>query len=731
MRRFAVAEVCVFLLARTSHGFLQPSRVSPVVPLSVHPTSPIGVRSRSLFPRRRLLRTKTDSEPTRTDEEAVWSGNGLVRVAFQGEPGAYSEKACRELLGDNIVPVGKPSFEDAFKAVSSREVEFGLLPIENSLGGSIHNVYDLLVRYNLYIVAEHTLRVRHCLLAMPGTKKSEVTSVYSHPQALAQCDNYLRRYGMRGEPSYDTAGSAKRIRDEEMQGCAAIASDLAASIYNLDILQKGIEDDDNNFTRFLLLSRRSVGNLIPPNIPAKTTLFFLMRNGPGSLFRALACFALRDLDLSKCESRPSSVQLRNFIKYARPLSDSPAPLVSSGSEIEDPFAYCFYLDIKASISNNPSAQAAVNQLKEQSEYVRVLGCYPESSELIGPVKNAVDIAASFREEAEAVSSIVMSSITAQPMKKLKVAVIGFGVPGQRLASLLGKHADVVAVGQSDQAAIAEKMGIEFIPKFQLRSVMDQLDVLVVSVGAIHFEKTIQSLAGDLSSGKLVVDLHGTLKSKGKQTMLRTLPKDCDILSAHMFLSPESSTSWQGQPVVYDQVRVSDAKTVSKFLSIFEDERCQTIEMAAEKHDGFVSKTHFISTVLGHALREQNLQPSPVDTTQNKLALKLAEISGRSDFDDFYGLFKDTPDALALIASLKEAIAVVERKLMAREMYLSAQAEFQITKGEEVLLELRRMLTEYDDVSGGGSGMQVLREVMTPDEAESDPSSDLLKANDDT
>jgi len=115
------------------------------------------------------------------------------RVAFQGEPGAYSEKACRELLGQDVQTIGKESFEEAFQAVASREVDYALLPIENSLGGSIHANYDLLLRYNLFIVGEHTLRVRHCLLAPPGTKKSDVKTVMSHPQALAQCDNYLRQ----------------------------------------------------------------------------------------------------------------------------------------------------------------------------------------------------------------------------------------------------------------------------------------------------------------------------------------------------------------------------------------------------------------------------------------------------------------------------------------------------------------------------------------------------------
>lgn len=238
----------------------------------------------------------------------------LVRVAYQGEPGAYSEKATRELLGPRVTTVPYESFESAFRAVAASEVDYAVVPIENSLGGSIHTNYDLLMRYDLHIIAEHEFKVEHSLMALPGVKMKDIKKVMSHPQALAQCDNYLRGLNLRPEPAYDTAGAAKLIKEEGLKNCAAIASDLAAKTYGLEVLEANIEDYDINFTRFLLLSRSSVSSIIPPSLPAKTSIVFVVPNQPGGLYKAMACFSLRDIDLCKIESRPTSVDLLQRLK---------------------------------------------------------------------------------------------------------------------------------------------------------------------------------------------------------------------------------------------------------------------------------------------------------------------------------------------------------------------------------------------------------------------------------
>jgi prephenate dehydratase len=242
------------------------------------------------------------------------------------------------------------------------ECDYACLPVENSLGGSIHENYDLMLRYDLTIVGEHEFRVHHCLLAKPGVKREDIKYAISHPQALAQCDNFLRGLGITPVPTYDTAGSAKMIaegkplpKDCTPENTAAIASDLAGKTYGLDCLDKGIEDDDTNFTRFLLLARKGVSQFLAKKIPAKTSIVFTLPNTSGALYKALACFSLRDIDFSKIESRPTSASLLNYLKFrsqqkgrsARDKADLPR------------FRYCFYLDfLESELDEN--AQNAVS-----------------------------------------------------------------------------------------------------------------------------------------------------------------------------------------------------------------------------------------------------------------------------------------------------------------------------------------------------------------------------------
>lgn len=255
-----------------------------------------------------------------------------MTVAYQGEPGAYSQKASKELLGPKITTLSYPSFEDVFKAVANRDVDFAVVPIENSLGGSIHTNYDLLLRYELQIVAEHELRVEHCLLAVPGVKKHEIRTIISHPQALAQCDNYIRALGATGQPVYDTAGAAKHVSEGNLKDTAAIASDLAASMYCLEVLDTNIEDYEINYTRFLLLSRTSVSALLPPNMPAKTSIVFVVPNQAGALYKALACFSLRDVDFCKIESRPTFVELLQHLQI-KAAQETSIPAALTGDTV--------------------------------------------------------------------------------------------------------------------------------------------------------------------------------------------------------------------------------------------------------------------------------------------------------------------------------------------------------------------------------------------------------------
>ncbi|KAI4365048.1 hypothetical protein MLD38_021068 [Melastoma candidum] len=295
-----------------------------------------------------------------TDLSSIPRDGSKVRVAYQGVPGAYSEAAALKAYpGCETVPCDE--FEAAFKAVELWLVDKAVLPIENSVGGSIHRNYDLLLRHRLQIVGEVQLQVNHCLLGLPGTKKEELTRVLSHPQALAQCEMSLMALHVVRVSTEDTAGAAQIVASNGLRDTGAIASSRAAEIYGLEILAENIQDDDDNITRFLILARDPI---IPgTDRPHKTSIVFTLDEGPGVLFKALAVFALRDINLSKIESRPQ----RN--RPLRVVDDS-----NKGSAKY--FDYLFYIDFEASMTE-PRAQHALGHLQEFAGFLRVLGCYPK------------------------------------------------------------------------------------------------------------------------------------------------------------------------------------------------------------------------------------------------------------------------------------------------------------------------------------------------------------------
>jgi prephenate dehydratase len=279
-----------------------------------------------------------------------------LSVAFQGERGAFSEDAARKLLGPEIETIPNRTFDEMFEAVSSAVVRYAIAPIENSLAGSIHKNHDLLVQHDLTIIGETNIRIVHNLIAPRGVSLAEIRRVYSHPVALAQCERFLRANPqIEVAPAYDTAGSVKMIIENNRGDEAAIAGATAADVYNAQIVAKGVEDNAENFTRFLLLAR--AGDAPSTETAAsgrarKTSIVFRVANRPGALFRSLAAFALRDIDLTKIESRPIEGR---------------------------PWEYSFYLDLIGD-AREPKVERALAHLAEMAESIRVLGSYPMSSD---------------------------------------------------------------------------------------------------------------------------------------------------------------------------------------------------------------------------------------------------------------------------------------------------------------------------------------------------------------
>lgn len=268
----------------------------------------------------------------------------MVTVAFQGERGAYGDEAIQRHFGAEVQPYPCKSFIEVFQAVAGGVVDFGVAPVENSLAGSINDTYDLLRQYDLYVSGEVLQPVHHCLMALPGQSLAEIRRVISHPQALAQCDLYLRQFGQEIVATYDTAGSAKMIREQGLTGVAAVASAAAARLYELEILAEGIQTVKDNTTRFVVLS--PTPGVKGPG-PHKTMLVMATAHQPGSLFRALGALAERNINLMKLESRPS----RNRA-----------------------WEYVFYLDFEGH-REDPGVRAAMAELVSHTVFCKVLGSF--------------------------------------------------------------------------------------------------------------------------------------------------------------------------------------------------------------------------------------------------------------------------------------------------------------------------------------------------------------------
>ncbi len=271
----------------------------------------------------------------------------MTTVAFQGERGAYSESAVFQFFGadTNVKPC--QDFKDVFDSVCAQDTRFGVVPVENSLEGSVTQNYDLFLRYDLKVCGEVVVKVEHYLIANPGTALEDIKTVYSHPQALAQCRSFLEDFRRELIPTYDTAGSVKMIKEKGLRNAAAIASERAAKIYGMHILANDIADNPENYTRFFVLSAEDSA----PTGKDKTSIIFSAKHEPGSLYHALGEFAKRNINLTKIESRPTK---------------------------KTAWEYNFYLDFEGH-RTEPRCREALLSLEKYAIFVKVLGSYPKAS----------------------------------------------------------------------------------------------------------------------------------------------------------------------------------------------------------------------------------------------------------------------------------------------------------------------------------------------------------------
>lgn len=269
----------------------------------------------------------------------------IEKIGFQGELGSYSEIAALRFFSNsqaNFIPFR--SFQDLFDNVENSFLDAAIIPVENSIEGSVNETYDLLMEKQLFVTGEIYQRIRHCLIT--NKRSQEIKTVYSHPQALAQCRKYIRKRSLEPIPSYDTAGSVKFIKEHSLVYASAIASKRSAEIYDMKIIEEGIEDKNNNFTRFLVISKIS-GNQTTAD---KTSIIFSISHTPGSLFLILKEFALRNINLTKIESRPTK---------------------------DIPWEYYFFVDFEGNPNEDTIKKSMLN-IKKETLFFKILGSYKKA-----------------------------------------------------------------------------------------------------------------------------------------------------------------------------------------------------------------------------------------------------------------------------------------------------------------------------------------------------------------
>ena len=267
----------------------------------------------------------------------------MTSVSFQGERGAYSEAAARSFF-ENVKTIPFATFAEVLESTSKNETEYSILPVENSLEGSVGESYDLLYSTFLNVIGEIYHRIEHCLIGIG--KLEDIDTVYSHPQALGQCRKFIEEHNMKTIPAYDTAGSVKIVKELETKNCACIASKTSSTIYEMPIITENIANNLNNYTRFLVLSKKESTE----SENDKTSIIFSIKHEPGSLYRIIENFHKNNVNLTKIESRPTKTNT---------------------------WEYNFYVDFEGN-SKNPKISKMLEKIKEESMFLKILGSYPSA-----------------------------------------------------------------------------------------------------------------------------------------------------------------------------------------------------------------------------------------------------------------------------------------------------------------------------------------------------------------
>ena len=555
-----------------------------------------------------------------------------IDIAYQGIPGSYSIQALdyyfNGILHSNV---SKPDFESVFSSLFTGKCQYGIVPIENTLGGSIICNYDLLEKYSVKIVDEISFNIRHCLCCKESDDINSIDKIISHPQALQQCKNNIKNINCHTELYSNTATSAKYVADSS-DNIACISSYKAAKLYNLKILNDNFADQpEKNITRFIVITSKTNNNAIKTNVKntveyTKTSIIIALKDGVGALSDILDCFRVHKCNLTKLESRPN-------------LNKS------------NPFDYLFYIDFLRDINLSVIDSSNIDTiLQNKVSYVKYLGNY-EYCDKIHYMENhntkVVEVLVEEEEEEED--------------SKLSIGIIGFGTFGQFLAHKFKQKHKVLTTSRTDYSEKCKSLGIEYYRDYDT-FFSQKIDVLVISVSIIAFDKVLKGIVNYLKGKNILVVDVLSVKVYPKTIMLDYIPESCDIIAAHPMFGPKSSPSlnWTNNNLVYEPVRCNTKNRVSRFIKIFK--QCNIYILSCEQHDKIVAETQFITHYIGRLLLLLDLQSYNINTNTYKMLLDIKTILNRDNNDLFIGMYQYNKYTKDIITKIKGKIQDIDTLL---------------------------------------------------------------------
>jgi len=558
-----------------------------------------------------------------------------MNIGYQGQKSCYSYQVVKKYLSDNIKTNGYNNFELVFDALENREIDFAVLPIENSIGGSIFVNFDLFYKYDVNIHCEFHHNINHSLYSL-NNNIHMIENVISHPQAIQQCINNIKKHNLTPNDFWDTTGSLQEIKDSNNTTMACIGPPNLGEEFGLNELIKDFNDQERNITRFYLISLKSreliyhelIKNKIE-EVNYKFSGYIIAKDKIGILNDYLFKFKTHNYNLTKIESRPYLGQDREI------------------------FSYIFYLE--GIIPNN--LLNLKNDVLKNIPSFNQFGIFPLLEQSNKEIK--------------------------QKKHNLRVAIIGFGRFGQFIGNQMVHYGfDVYATSRTDYTELAKELGIIFLDKesFQSLSLEQGFDIVILATSILSFEQVLKSYPIEVWNNKLVVDVLSVKVYPYK--ILKKYLKNCNILLTHPMFGPDSAKSfghancWQNKNFVYwkDLVNEKQNLMINIFLDFWENQGCNMIEMIPEKHDDLTANSQFLTHFIGRTLELLDCKNTQVDTDGYKSLVTIKNHSVNDSWDLFYALAKYNPSSIDTINKLKYQINKLENQILYPEGKAIKQSE---------------------------------------------------------